>query len=148
MLRFLFILIFCIISVDVQAASVRNFRERTEMNFATIIADPDGDVIRLRPNNRITARNGSLFLGSPSAAKFTVRGDPDEAVFISFSSGDTLTGAGAPMRLRNFQHNKGSSPSFNARGRLTFKVGARLVIGAGQVSGSYSGTYLVTVDYP
>lgn len=148
MLRFLFIATFCLICADVQAANLRQLRERVEMNFATVIADPDGDVIRLNPNGTIVASNGSLFVGSPSAAQFTIKGRKNRAIFISFSSGDFLTGGGSKMALSNLRHDQGPSPSLGHNGKLTFKVGANLIIGARQASGVYSGTYLVTVDYP
>lgn len=132
----------------ISIAQVTNLRETVEMNFGNIIADPNGDTIRIRPNGRVTSSGQSFFSGTSVGGKFKARGDANAAVNISFSSKNTLTGPGAAMSLKRFQHNKRTTPSFNSNGRITIKVGARLVVNPGQISGAYSGTYTIFVDYP
>jgi len=122
--------------------------ELDQMNFGTIIVDPNGDEIRIRPNGRMTSTGQSFFSGTTSGARFRLRGEPNAAFNISFSSGDVLTGSGAAISLEQFQHNRGDTPAFNGNGRRNTRVGARLVINAGQISGAYSGTYTIFVDYP
>lgn len=138
----------CLASFSISAASVNSLTEEASMSFATIIGDPFGDNITLTPSGSISGQNGSIFTGSPVSAEFSVKGDNNTAVSISFSTGDTLTGSGDNMPLSNFTHDAGTSPAFNGAGNLFFNVGATLTINAGQAGGSYSGLYTVTVDYP
>ncbi|MGH1455892.1 MAG: DUF4402 domain-containing protein [Alphaproteobacteria bacterium] len=146
-----FSLVFCICFFGatslVFAASISKLKEKIEMDFGGIIADPSGDEIRIRPNSRVTSQNSSYFFGQASSGKFTAKGDALAAVTISFSSGEALTGPGAAMSLHTFKHNKGDTPAFNANGRITFKVGAYLTVNPSQAEGVYSGTYSVFLDY-
>lgn len=140
------ILLFLFTPSVIYAAALR-IQERRDMRFATIAADPAGDVITLTPDDTISGVNASLFIGNSRPARFRVRGDRRAAFGISFSSGDTLTGPGAPMSLTNFTHNAGVTPTLNNGGNRRFDVGADLIINPIQLGGSYSGTYSVFVDY-
>ena len=122
-------------------------REKTSMDFATIIIDTTGDTITLTPSGSISAANASMFTGTASASEFSMSGDKNTAVSISFSSGDVLTGPGSNMPLGSFTHDAGPTPSLDNKGKLVFNVGANLTINASQADGAYSGTYMVTVDY-
>lgn len=122
--------------------------QTTAMSFGTILANPSGDIIHVRPNGRVTAQNGSILYGSSSSTLFRIRnGTPNAVISISFSNGNVLNGVGTPMVLDGLYHNKGTTPSLNGRGRLTFKVGGYLTINSNQLGGAYSGTYTVFVDY-
>lgn len=150
MSRIIFItaIVFCVsVGGMAFAAAISKFKQKTEMDFATIIADPTGDVINLRPNSRITAKRNSILVGTPQSGKFTARGDANAAVSISFSAGDVLSGPGQAIPLTDLRHNKGTTPAFNANGRITIKVGAKLRVNAGQVAGAYAGTYMVFLEY-
>ncbi len=147
-LVFLILVSMPIAAVNAALAPITRFEERREMNFATIIVDLAGDVIRIRNNGRATAQNNSILTGNAQSARFHVRGEPNTAFEVSFSSGDTLTGPGAAMGLGTFTRSGGNPISFNNRGRRNFNVGARLTINPNQTPGTYSGTYTVTVDYP
>ncbi len=124
-----------------------SIRERTEMNFAVITVMLSGDVVTITPSGAISSTNGSFFMGTPDAASFSAQGDKNAAASISFSSGDTLTGPGAPMPLGSFTHDAGVTPTFTSSKKLDFNVGASLTINPSQIGGSYSGQYTVTVDY-
>ncbi len=121
--------------------------EDTAMNFATIVADPTGDVVTLTAAGGVTGTGASTFTGTPDAGAFSATGTPSAAVTVSFSSGDTLTGPGAAMGLGTFTTDAGGSPAFDGSGNLAFNVGANLTVNAGQVGGAYAGTYTLTVDY-
>lgn len=122
--------------------------EDTAMDFATITPDPTGDTVSLTAAGAISAAGSSDLSGTPAAGGFTATGSASEAVTISFSSGDTLTGPGTAMALGNFSHDAGGTPAFDGSGDLNFDVGADLTVNAAQAAGTYNGTYTVTVDYP
>jgi Domain of unknown function (DUF4402) len=77
----------------------------------------------------------------------TVTGAPNEAITISVSSSDPITGPGPAMSLGSFTHNAGKSPALSGAGSLTFAVGTTVAMGASQPSGAYAGSYTVTVNY-
>lgn len=134
--------------VNAQLAPITRLEERRDMNFGTIIVDLAGDIIRIRNNGRVTAQNNSVFSGNSQSGRFHVRGEPNTAFEVTFSSGDSLTGPGTPMSLHTFTRSGGNPITFNNRGRKNFNVGARLTINPNQTPGIYTGTFTVTVDYP
>ena len=133
-------------SVDILSAI--GLTQDTPMDFAVIIPDVAGDTVSLTTGGGITSDTGnSTFNGTPVAGVFSATGSANESVTISFSTGDTLTGAGAAMPIGGFSHDAGGSPAFDGTGNLSFNIGADLTVNASQAAGLYSGTYTVTVDY-
>lgn len=124
------------------------FTENVEMTFGTVIVDTYGDAITLLPNGSVSSQNLSIITGTASASNFSAVGDPNTAVTISFSSGDTLDGSGAAMPLGAFATNAGFTPAIDGSGNISFDVGATLTVNPNQVQGYYSGTYSVYIDYP
>ena len=123
--------------------------ENTSMSFGTIGVVAGGGTVRLSTAGGRTAPAGFFLSGTTAAGQFTAAatsGAKNCAVVVSFTAG-SLTGPGNAMTINNFTNNAGASPTLDASGNLTFKVGADLIIGANQKGGSYSGTYTVTVIY-
>ena len=118
--------------------------ELNQINFGTITIGTDADVVTLSPNGDISSLTGATITNGTSAA-FTAVGTPDANITISFQNG-SLSGPGQIMTIQNFQHNGGVS--FDNLGVITFNVGADLVIPENQTAGSYSGNYVISVDYP
>ncbi|MGF1593488.1 MAG: DUF4402 domain-containing protein [Kiloniellaceae bacterium] len=131
-------------SAEIQQAI--SITEDTAMDFGTIAVDGSGGTVTIDSTGDVTGPAGYTFTGSPAAGTFTASGDASTAVTIGFTAG-SLTGPGAAMTLNNFTHDAGGTPALDGTGDLTFNVGADLVVNAAQVSGSYSGTYTVTVNY-
>jgi hypothetical protein len=123
--------------------------EAAQMSFGTIGVTSGGGRVTVSPSGVVTGPAG-FFLTStpaaPAAGRFNVTGTNDCAVVISFAPG-ALTGPGTPMTITNFTTNAGPTPTLKAGGRLTFSVGADLVVNGSQAGGAYSGTYTVTVVY-
>lgn len=117
------------------------------MAFATVAAPPAGGTVTISSAGVIAPVTGFSFTGTPTASNFTVTGDPSTAVILSFANG-SLTGPGTAMTLQNFTSNPAiGSVSTGAGGTVDLKVGADLIVGSNQTSGSYAGTYNVTVSY-
>lgn len=141
------VFLFCLHASAQWWATPISLTENSSMDFGTIHILSSGDTITLSPNGSVNSMNGSLLSGSTSAANYRITGRRNRRVSISFSSGDTLTGPGGTIAIGSFTHNQGNSPRFNRQGELILDVGATLTIGPGQMGGSYSGTYAITVDY-
>ena len=84
--------------------------------------------------------------GCPSGASFDVTGDGNANYSITLPSSTTLSSGGNTMIVDTFNHDAGASPTL-VGGSDTFNVGATLHVGATQASGTYSGTFSVTVNY-
>lgn len=94
----------------------------------------------------VRSTTGPLLMGGlVTAASFNVTGDNSAAYAITFSTGNTLTGPGAPMPLGTFIEN--ATNTLSVTGAETFQVGATLTVGAAQVVGAYTGTFDVIVAY-
>lgn len=133
-------------TADVSAAIT--VTENTPIAFGSILKDGTGATLVLDTAGSITGAPGGYSLaGSPTAAQFTANGDASSAVSISFSTGDTLVSGANSMALGSFSHNAGGSPVLSGAGAMTFNVGASLTVDTAQASGSYAGTYDVTVNY-
>lgn len=90
---------------------------------------------------------------SAKAATFTVTGEPSSTYAITYPNTTTLTGAGAPLTLDSFTNavDAGSVAAgvgtLPVAGSHVLSVGATAHVAASQVSGVYSGSFDVTVNY-
>ena len=82
--------------------------------------------------------------GTPNAAIFYAVGTLNRLFIVQIPSGSiTLTnGSGGTMTVSPVNRNLGPT------GVAVIRVGGRLNVGANQASGTYSGTFTVTVVYP
>lgn len=92
--------------------------------------------------------------GTGSQGTFDVYGDTGLTYSVSVPGNGVVSiddaGAGVPMPVNNFSSSvttggviDGTTPD----GAADFGVGAELTIGDGQLNGTYTGTYTVTVNY-
>jgi len=77
----------------------------------------------------------------------TLTGAPNEAITISVSANDPVTGAGPALQLGRFTHNAGRTPMLSSDGSLTLAVATTVKTGASQPHGAYAGNYSVIVNY-
>ena len=105
----------------------------------------------------VRSASGGVILvpsGSWSAALFSVTGDPSVTYSITLPANGvvSLTSGANTMAVDNFTSNpSATTPStglLSAGGSQTLSVGATLSVGSNQASGSYSGSFSVTVNYP
>ncbi|WP_321289066.1 DUF4402 domain-containing protein [uncultured Sunxiuqinia sp.] len=122
--------------------------------FGNIIASAAGGTITVSSDGTssatysgITAPTGNE--GSRQAAIFTVEGELSATYSITLPSDNvielTMTG-GDPMELVGFSHNASGTLS-NDTGKEIFNVGATLNVNANQATGTYTGSFPVTVAY-
>ena len=90
--------------------------------------------------------NVDLLGGFPAAAAFDVTGEGASTYSITLPSSATLSSGANTMTVDTFNHDAGATPTLSG-GSDTFNVGATLNVGATQASGTYSGTFSVTVNY-
>lgn len=87
--------------------------------------------------------------GGGSAGSFSVTGDPSLTYAITLPANGVvvLTSGANTMAVDNFTSNPVLTGQLSIGGAQTLTVGATLSVGSNQPSGSYSGSYAVTVNY-
>jgi spore coat protein U-like protein len=129
-----------------------------DLRFGRIIQPTANGTLTLAFDGTLTEAGGVVGLSSTPQAingrgpgAFAVFGDPNRR-FIAFMPNSTVITSGAnAMVVNQFQANPGGFPGifrrFDANGFAPLFIGGRLNINANQATGTYTGTYDVTVLY-
>jgi hypothetical protein len=122
----------------------------TDLNFGSMVAGDGGSVVVDPSGSRSTMDVSIVAQGGPvSAAGFVVEGEPNYNFTITLPETATIENANdETMTVNTFISSIGTSSTLDAQGDKTFTVGATLLVGDGQETGDYSGTFAVTVAYP
>ncbi len=118
-----------------------------DMDFGTMLTTGTAGTVTVTPAGARSSVNVTLFGGFPAAASFDVTGRVGQAYSITLPSSATLTSGANTMTVDTYTDDTGGSPQLDGTGSDTFNVGATLHVGATQASGTYSGTFSVTVNY-
>lgn len=122
------------------------------LRFGDIIAGASAGTVTIDPYTeaRTTTGGATAYGGAVSAGKFTGLSDGTSHLKIDVPVGSitiTRVGGGATMLVDNFDINGNKNNWVPGGAVYTFNVGARLRVGANQMTGTYTGTYSVTVNY-
>lgn len=102
----------------------------------------------LTPAGGTSSGDGATVGGTPVAGAFSVTGDDALTYDISLPANATLTGGTGPdITVDTFTSSKAGNSSTTSGGTDNFTVGATLNLADGQGSGTYSGTYAISIDY-
>ena len=137
-------------AVVVQAIEIAQTRA---LNFGKFVASNGGTVTLTSVDATVVGGTSVRVLPSTAASgRFTVTGDGGATYALTADSGTTLTGPSASTMAVT-----GITPSVTTGGQLSgtsgsagtevVYVGATLTQGAANPSGTYSGTYSITVAY-
>jgi len=118
--------------------------------FGKFVAGAGGSVT-VSPTGGRSASGGVVLVpsGSGAAAQFSVTGDPSATYAISLPGNGvvSLTSGANSMALNNFTSSPNLTGALSVGGSQILTVGATLSVGSNQATGSYSGTFDVTVNY-
>ncbi len=124
----------------------------SDMDFGNIaVTGTAGDVILTVTGSRLAPTGPALVApanGTP--AEFSVSGEGGREFSITLpDDGEvSLTGPGAPMLVKDFNHSLTGTLEIPASGTINFRVGATLTVAYDQAAGSYSSSpFTVTVNY-
>lgn len=123
--------------------------EISQMSFGKFAAGVTSGTVTLSAaasTNRTFSGVSVLANPTPSAGIFTVSGVSGATYSISLPSSITLFSGGNTMTVDTFTSNPNSTGTLTG-GTQTLYIGARLNVGALQATGTYIGTYTVTVVY-
>ncbi|MDR0449416.1 MAG: DUF4402 domain-containing protein [Rickettsiales bacterium] len=114
------------------------------MNFGTITPTASAGTAVLSTAGAVTSGTLGTY-DTTTQGIFTITAADSTALNITFSTG-TLTSGGNSMTINAFTTSPATYTT-SASGTLTLDVGATLNVAANQATGSYSGTYTMTVSY-
>lgn len=115
------------------------------LDFGTFTTGDNGGtvVVDLAGNGTVTS-DVTLIGGSTEAAdEFDVAGDASRSFAITTTGGSVSNGTDS----MNFTTSAAASGTLSAAGAASFNVGGTLTVAGGESSGTYNGTYDVTVTY-
>ncbi len=108
--------------------------------------NPGGDTLTLTASGNLSSSSGSDLQGGHARGVFRFEGTENDPVFYSFSTGDTLSGNGEVLDLENYTTNLPNPFIIPGSGVQNMNVGAQLVIPPGLSGGSFSGSFMLTID--
>jgi len=121
------------------------------LRFGKFSALTGGTVVISAAGTR--SATGAVVLSSTNAggaASFDVSGDNNATYAITLPDNATLThgtDGSQTMSIGTFTSNPSGTGTLSAGGSQTLTVGATLTVGNAQTTGSYSGTFDVSVEY-
>jgi hypothetical protein len=120
-----------------------------DLNFGDVVASgAAGSVALSTAGVRTPAGGASLGSGAAvTAAAFTVSGQGSATYAITLPASATVTSGANTMTVNGFTSNPSGTGALSAGGSQNLLVGATLNVGASQATGTYSGTFDVTVTY-
>jgi hypothetical protein len=138
-------------SASATVVSAITITKDVDLDFGDVVAGATPGTVEMSTAGVRTATAGTTLgnVGSSAAASFTVNGDASSTYAITLPSvAITLSdGAANDMTVDTFNSDPGATSTLSGGGSDTIAVGATLNVGASQVSGSYTGTFDVTVAY-
>ena len=122
----------------------------TDLNFGDVVPSGVAGTVTVTPAAlRTSAGGASLGNGAAvTAASFTVGGQGSATYTITLpAAAVTLTSGANTMTVDTFTSNPSGTGALSAGGSQTLNVGANLNVGISQATGTYSGSFSVTVAY-
>ena len=111
-------------------------------------------VVRVAPNGERDGDSSALVGAGASAGEVTIRGEANATYTVSGTGGTLVDMAGgASMAITDLRFADAATPEAELTtgvlrdGVQVLKVGATLALSDGQETGSYAGSYVVTVNY-
>jgi hypothetical protein len=122
----------------------------TDLNFGDVVAGSSaGSVVLTTAAARSSTGGTTLGNGTGvAAAAFTVAGQASSTYAITLpASTVSITSGANSMTVDNFTSNPAGTGTLSTGGSQALAVGGTLNVGASQATGSYTGTFTVTVNY-
>lgn len=118
------------------------------LNFGTVGVTTFPGSLEVTPSGATVPSNVTELAGDiASEAVFTVTGEGNAAYSVTLPTSMTLTSGPNSVIVDGFNHDGGGTPTIGGGGSRDLSIGATLNIGANQLSGTYTGSYTITVNY-
>ncbi len=120
-----------------------------DLAFGQIAANTGGTVT-VNANSTVASTGALISTGTRAPAAFDVVGSPNSMVVVTLPAAPvnlTRVAGTETMSLGGFNTNPNGAFQLDAAGNGTFNVGGTLTVASGQVPGTYTGTFSVSVEY-
>jgi hypothetical protein len=121
----------------------------SDLNFGSVVPGGSAGTVAITPAGARTAAGGTS-LGSAtgsSAGAFQVSGLGGATYSITLPASTTITSGGNNMTVNTFTSTPNATGTLNGGGNQSLAIGATLQVGANQPTGTYTGSFNVTVTY-
>lgn len=126
--------------------------KQADLDFGKLVAAGAGTVVINPVSGAVTTTGAVAPMGaSAHRALFTATGSRNSVVLIKLPKNPvTLTRVGGTetMTVSNWTLDGAANRKFPLGSAFDFGIGGTLTVGAGQVDGTYAGTFTITVQYP
>jgi hypothetical protein len=121
--------------------------KNTDLNFGTAIASAAGGTVVVTPLVAATQTCTGVTCtgGGQTSAQFSISGATGTVAVITVPASVSLTGPGVAMTAT--LNSSAATLALLGTAADAFQVGGSLAVGANQATGSYSGSFTVTVAY-
>src|SRR5262245_23261294 len=120
-----------------------------DLNFGSVVPGASAGTVVITPAGARSATGGAS-LGSAtgtSAGAFQVTGLAGAAYSITLPAATSIASGGNNMTVNTFTSTPNGTGTLNGGGNQSLSIGATLQVGASQPTGTYSGSFNVTVTY-
>jgi spore coat protein U-like protein len=141
-----------LLAIGSAAAPAQTIASLSDLSFGSFVAG-NGGTLSVTIGSVRSTTGGLIAVGqgvTGSPAQFRVSGTGGATISITLPADNAVVlsdGKSHTMTLRSFVSAPAGTGTLDGAGKLTIRIGATLVVGSGQVPGSYSGTFPVTVNY-
>ncbi len=132
------------------AAAQVALTKNSDLNFGSMVAGSSAGTVTVSPTGAVSSTGGvTLVLASTTPATYTLTrgrsGNPSMQYTIQLPTTVTISSGANSMTVGGFQNTPPTTGNLPKSASIPIGVGATLDVGANQPSGSYSGSFLMTV---
>jgi hypothetical protein len=131
------------------AAAQVTLTKNSDLNFGNMVAGGSAGTVTISTAGAVSSTGGATLVpSSTSAATFTLANPisgTSRFYFIQIPTTVTITSGANTMTVNGFQSNPPNFGTLAAGSSRGINVGATLNVGANQPSGTYTGTFSLTV---
>ena len=136
-------------SATARIVSPISLTKTADLNFGDVVSGASAGTVVVTPAG-VRSAGGGATLGnatSVAAAAFTAGGQGSATYAITLPASASVTSGANTMTVNGFTSSPSGTGALNAGGSQPITVGATLNVGAAQATGTYTGTFSVTVTY-
>ncbi|MCR5879204.1 DUF4402 domain-containing protein [Phenylobacterium sp. J367] len=129
---------------------VLNVTKNTDLNFGSVIRPTSGSgtiIIDANSGNVSTSNLAQANGNTPTRANFTVEGQPNANINVTYPNNVTLTRAGGSETLTVYLTSSMGGGQIGGGGTVQFNIGGQVTLSSSTVIGAYSNSFTVTVAY-
>lgn len=115
------------------------------MHFGHVYSSPTAGNVTLTPAGVRSSTSGTQFGSTATAGVLTINADPNVALIVSVTGG--ILSNGTDTILLDTMTYIPTATTTDGSGNLNINTGGSITIAANQPSGTYTGTYTITVNY-